>query len=259
MPASRLQVRVSGHGFPVVFLGGCPSPWDLLAPLAVEASRTHRAIEVALPGYAASPPLPGRYTLDAAHEAVETTLVAAGATECAIVGFSAGAYRALAIACRGRVRVTRILSLAGLAGLAPEEREGFHASAVAFRAGHDLRAVAASRFLSPRFAASHSDAVAMVESWLSAAPVDVLAGELEAFAEAEDLLPRLPDLRCRVVARTGSLDVAVAPAKSAAIAAACRGALLEVVEGAGHALPYEDPGGTAEALVRLLSGPRVSP
>lgn len=253
MPAPPLQVRVSGHGFPVVFLGGCPSPWDILAPRAAEISRSHRAIEVALPGYGSSPPLPGRYSLDAAYEAVEGTLLAAGANECALVGFSAGAYRAFAIACRGRIRVTHILALAGLAAVTAAEVEGFRASAAALRGGHDLREVAVGRFLSPAFAATRLDALDLMARWLAAAPAEVIADELEALAEAEDLLPRLRSLRCRVIARAGSLDLAVLPAKSAAIAEACPGAALELVTGAGHALPYEDPEGTADALKRLLA------
>lgn len=253
MPVTPLHARVSGAGFPVVFLGGCPSPWDIFAPLAAEISHSHRAVEVALPGYGPSTPLPGRYSLDAAHDALEATLLAAGANECAFVGFSAGAYRALAIACRGRIRVTHILALAGLAGLTAAEAEGFRASAAALRAGHDLREVAVARFLSPAFAAANPDALDMMERWLAAAPVEVMAGELEAFAEAEDLLPRLRSLRCRVIARAGSLDVAVPLAKSAAIAEACPGAAVELVAGAGHALPHEDPEGTADALKRLLA------
>ncbi len=248
-----VYMRRTGRGSPVVFLGGCPTFWDVLSPIAAAISTTHEAIEVALPGYGASPALPGKYTLPAAQAAVEAALLDAGVRECAVVGFSGGGYRALSLACSGNVRVTHVLSLAGLAGLTTDESAGFRGFAAAVRAGQDLRALAVPRFLSASFAAVHAEAAQAVQGWLSAAPPEVIAAELDAFAEAEDLTPALGALLIPIVARVGSADVASPPPKSEAIARACRSARLEIVDGAGHALVYEDVGGTIEALRRLLA------
>ena len=253
MSMENLSLRRTGRGRAVVFLGGCPTPWDVLSPIANALSTTHETIEVALPGYGASPLLPGRYTLTAAHEAIEGTLIRAGVCECALVGFSAGAYRALAIACRGVVRATHVLSIAGLASLSAEEATGFRGFAAAIRAGQDLKGLATQRFLSPAFATAHPEAGRAVEAWFGAAPGEVVASELEAFADAEDLSTALGALTAPVVARVGSVDAAVPPPKSEAIVRACASARLELVDGAGHALAYEDLGGTIEALRRLLA------
>lgn len=237
----------------MVFLGGLPTPWDVLAEVAEAIASTHEAIEVALPGYGASPPLPGPYTLDAAQAAVEEALIGAGVRRCAVVGFSGGGYRALSLALRGAVEVTHVLSLAGMASLSPEEAAGFHGFAAALRAGQDMRPLAAPRFLSAPFAAAHPEAVRAVEGWLDAAPREVIAAELEAFAAAADLTGSLGGLRVPVRARVGSADVAAPPSKSEAIVKACPSARLEIVDGAGHALPYEDLDGTIAALRRLLA------
>lgn len=252
MADQQLFARRTGRGFPVVFLGGCPTPWDVLAPIAAAITTTHEAIEVALPGYGASRALPERYTLPGALEAIEETLLAGGVRECAVVGFSGGAYRALALACNGRIRVTGVLSLAGLANLSSEERDGFRGFAAAVRAGQDLRALAAPRFLSAPFAAAHPEAVRSVEGWLEAAPREVIAAELDAFAEATDLTPSLGGLTIPVLARVGAADVAVPPPKSETIAGACPSGRFEIVPGAGHALVYEDLDGSVDALRRLL-------
>jgi len=253
MTHPTLFLRRTGQGRPVVFLGGCPTPWDVLAPFAAAISSTHEAIEVALPGYGASPQLPGRYTLDAARAAVETALLEAGVRECAVVGFSGGAYRALSLALGGRVSVTGVFSLSGFAALTAEESESFHQFASALRAGQDLRALAAPRFLSAAFAAAHPEAVRAVEDWLTAAPGEVIAGELDAFADAPDLTPALASLRVPVIARVGSADAATPLPHSEAIVTACPDARLEGVAGAGHALVYEDVEGTIASLRRLLA------
>ena len=248
-----LSLRRSGRGLPVVFLGGTPTTWDVLADVARAIAGTHEAIELSLPGYGASAPLAGRYTLEAAHAAVEQTLIEAGVRECALVGFSGGAYRALAIALRGAIRVTHLLSLAGLASLSAEEAAGFRGFAEALRAGAELKGIAAQRFLSPAFAAAHPEACVAVEGWLDAAPREVVAAELDAFAEAPDLTPALAGLRIPVAARVGTLDAAAPVQKSEAIVAACAGAALETVAGAGHALMFEDLAGTIASLRRLLA------
>jgi pimeloyl-ACP methyl ester carboxylesterase len=248
MSAAILRTRRTGRGPAVVFLGGCPTPWDVLSPFAAALTTTHAAIEIALPGYGDSPPLAGRYAVEAAQEAIEASLLDAGVRECAVVGFSAGAYRALALALAGRVAVTRVFLLSAMAGFSAEESAGFHQLAAAVRAGQDLGAMVAPRFLSPAFAAAHPEALRAVEGWLDAAPAEVLAGELDAFADARDLVPSLSALRVPVVARVGSADAATPPPKSEAIVKACPSARLEIVEGAGHALMYEDVEGTLASL-----------
>ena len=149
--------------------------------------------------------------------------------------------------CRQRRQPSRPLSSTA------DESAGFRGFAAAVRAGQDLRALAVPRFLSASFAAVHAEAAQAVQGWLSAAPPEVIAAELDAFAEAEDSTPALGALLIPILARVGSADVASPPPKSEAIARACPSARLEIVDGAGHALVYEDVGGTIEALRRLLA------
>lgn len=248
-----LHVDIQGDsGAPVVLLHGMPTRPDHLAPLARELSSSHRTFLVHLPGYGKSPALPAPYSVDRCRELVEETLAAQGVREATLVGFSGGAWHAIGLALRGKLRVEKLVALAGLAGLDPEHQAAFHGFADALRAGQDLRPVAPGQFLSADFAAAHPDAVAGVTSWIEAiAPAD-LAAELDATADAPDQRPRLGELAMPVLCRAGELDAAVPVQASRAIAGSVQHGTLEVVEGKGHALLYEDFDATAAAVHKFV-------
>lgn len=248
-----LFCRRTGQGPAVVFLTGSPAPWDALAVFARPLAATHTCVEIAVPGTEpSSRTMP--VSVEESTARIEITLRRLGVESCALVGFSSGAYRAFAVATRGIVRATHILSIAGLARISPEDAAAFRGFAELTRSGATFGTLAADRFLSPGFAATHPEAVEAVTGWLNNTPRDVLAAELMALIDAPDLLPALAALRIPVVARVGTRDLASPVAKSEAIAAACPAATLEVVEDAGHALVYEDVAGTLASLQRLLRG-----
>jgi pimeloyl-ACP methyl ester carboxylesterase len=250
---SDLRLNVGGTGPGVVFLHGCPSTPDCLSPIARALASAHTTIEVALPGYGASPPAQAPYDFDAVSDLIERTLVAAGHRKLSLVGYSGGAYRAFLLACRGVLDVERVVSLAGLLTLTKEEREGFQGFAAALRAGQDLHSVMAPRFVAPAYLAAHPEAARVVEGWLDAIAPGALADELEGFARCADLTERVGALRIPVAARVGALDLAVPVAKSEAIRAAVPHAVLDVVPGVAHALIVEDLAGTTAFVERALA------
>jgi pimeloyl-ACP methyl ester carboxylesterase len=75
-----------------------------------------------------------------------------------------------------------------------------------------------------------------------------LVHELVMFSKASGVVPGLATFAGKVVARVGALDVAAPPAHSEAIARAAPNGVLQLVEGAGHALMEEDLEGTIEAV-----------
>ncbi|MGO8992647.1 MAG: alpha/beta fold hydrolase [Polyangiaceae bacterium] len=248
-----LALRICGTGDPVLFIHGCPTSADVLAPIAHVAARTHRAIQIALPGYGTSPPLTAPWAIADLHAAIEAAVAPELASRpLAIVGFSGGVYHALALASRGILNVRQVISLAGLMALTPADREGFKGFAAALRQGVDLRDIAADRFLSPAFKATHSDAVRAVAAWLDAISPANLANELDAFAVAPDLDVEVAALDIPILARVGALDVAAPPGKSEAIVAAAKRGTLAIVPGAGHALMYEDFHATTASIVSAL-------
>jgi pimeloyl-ACP methyl ester carboxylesterase len=221
-------------------------------PLAQALSQSYRAIIVDMPGYGRSPVLDGEYTLERAQEAIEQTLLAEGVTDCATVGFSLGAYRALSIALSGRLRVWAVALLAGYATLTESEREGMGVLAAGVRAGALTRELMPARMLSPDFLAKHPEAAEETKAWADATTQRNLADEVDALTRCEDLLPRLAKLSIPLLARVGELDLAVAVTSSEAIAQSCR-CTLEVVPHVGHALLIEDFDATLASVRRVLA------
>lgn len=250
--AAAMHLHETGTGPAVILIHGCPSTTACLGPLALALSGAHRVLVADLPGYGKSPPLAGRYSLERVQAQLEDELLARDVRELVAVGYSAGAYRALALAFSQRVRVRSVVSLAGIAGIDPEARDSFRQFAQLARTGFDFRPTWLGRMTGPGFAERHPEAVADVMNWIDAAPREVLAAELDAFADSEDLRPRLRDLDVPVLARVGEFDQAAPLACSEAIAHGARRGELQVAAGCGHALLYEDEA-TVDAVVRAVS------
>jgi pimeloyl-ACP methyl ester carboxylesterase len=249
---TKLHVHDVGSGPAVLLLHGCPTTTRGFEPLVRHLSASRRVLVPDLPGYGASPPVSEPYDLDHVQEILERELANRGVDEVAVIGHSAGAYRAFALALSGRVRVTHVVSLAGVAGFDPDVRAGFKELARVVREGVDLTSMWLGRMAGPGFSESHPADVGDVMAWLDAAPRSVVAAELEAFAEAADLRPRLFALTMPVLARVGDLDQAAPVACSQAIVDNVPGATLQIVAGRGHALFYEDSDATIEAVSRAL-------
>ena len=248
-----LDIRIEGHGNPVVFFHGCPTTPDELAPIARAIAANHTAVQVALPGYGASPALTPPWTMINLHETIEAALLERGLRRVAVVGYSGGGYHALALAMRRKVEVTLLVSLAGMTSFTDPERQGFRDTAGAIASGAiDFRSIAAARFLSPAYQTEPA-AVAHVLAWIDATSPQNVAAELLAFADAEDFSPRVRELEIPILARIGSADVAVPPSKAEELVRAARHGARERVEGKAHALMVEDPAGTVASVVRALA------
>lgn len=253
-----LFVRELGSGNPVVLIHGCPTDPDHLLPLAERLASAHRCLVVHLPGYGKSPPLevPEAELFARTQALIEEALLARGAPEVEAVGYSGGAYRALALALGGRIRVRRLALLAGYAGFAPAHRETLIGVADLVRRGELEAALPrglSAGMLSPAFAAAHPEAAREVDAWASAVPPAFFATELASMARAENLLPALGRLEAPVLARVGELDQAAPLPYSEAIARACPSSSLEVAPGVAHAILLEDFEATSASVARWLA------
>ena len=255
MPRSTVTLESRGEGPAVLFLHGTPTSWDVLRPVAA-ACRGRRTLLAALPGYGHNAPWTSAPSVDDIAEAIELAAFEAGVNALSVVGYSGGAYHALHLAIRGKLRIDPVFVLGGFAELMSGERQAFLGFAAMLRAGQPVGPVAVQRFLSPAFAAAHPEACQRVEAWVSAAPAESLALELEAFARAPSLLPALPMFHGRIVARTGELDLAAPPDKAREIVSLAPEAELQIVAGCGHALLEEDPAETIRAILAVVAQPR---
>lgn len=250
-------IRESGSGPSVLLLHGVPSSPADFAPLVERLERSRRVIVPEMPGYLRSSLDDATYSIRRSVEILDEALAARGVTEVSVVGFSAGALRAFGLALDGRVRVSRLVSLSGFAGLDEEGRQGMRyfsglVRAMAEQWSPDMLAMFVARMLSPAHAAAHPEHAREVLGWLECISPQCLAVELAALGDSEDLCPRLGELRVPILLRAGSLDVAVPISSSHRAAERAPEAELEIVEGKGHALLLEDRDATVESVARFL-------
>lgn len=240
-----LHVFEAGEGPPVVLLHGMPSPPDDLEALAPELAG-RRVLVPHLPGYGQTPHAPGSQGIEAVEAALIEALALRHVEHPVIVGFSAGAYRALSLALA--MGAAAVVCLGGFAELSDEEKAGARAFAATLRAGVDPRKQLPGRFLSASHRAARPIDDVVVERWIDSAARDALIEELEDLAAAPSLLPRLAGLDVYVTVRHGELDVATPRAHAERIVGAARAGRLQIVPGVGHALLLEDRPGTVAAL-----------
>jgi 3-oxoadipate enol-lactonase len=244
---------LGGVGTPVVVLNGSGCPLDHMMPLAKALSPRYRVLLPVFPGYDGVPPVSVPYTMSLERRLVEDALLAKGVDAAAVIGFSLGGYRALSLATSSRLRVTELVVLGGFASVSAPDKLLYRELATMVRNETITGAALVGRFLSPAFAAAHPDRCQEIATWLSQIDKAALATELEAVAESEDLEPLLGAITARTLARVGALDLAAPPAASEIIAKRIPYATLEVVEGSGHLLLFEDYDATLASVIRALA------
>jgi pimeloyl-ACP methyl ester carboxylesterase len=249
-----MHVEERGSGSAVVLLHGSPTAVTDFQPLATALATRHRVLVPHLPGYGETAAAPTPYRLDDVIERLEQRLLDAGVSRAAFVALSGGAYKAVALALRDRIQVSRLALLAPVVGMDGASAQGFRDVVAAMRAGaFDPRPSWLDRMASPGLAQRDPAAAAKVSAWLNEAPLAVICDELAAAADATDLRPRLHELACPVLVCAGTADAAVPAAWAEDVVGRVRDGALEWIEGAGHALLIEAPARMSTLLTSFLA------
>jgi pimeloyl-ACP methyl ester carboxylesterase len=242
-----------GAGPAVVLLHGTPSLPDDFQPLVDVLARRYRVLVPHLPGYGKTPPDAATSALDRLITRLEEGIARSGVSEAAVVGFSGGAYKALAIALGRRVNVRGLALLSPVVGLDLPVAQAYRDMVAAVRAGaFDPRPTWLDRMASPGFAERDPAGAERILSWLDGVPLSVLCDELVALADAPDLRPRVAELACPLLVVAGTADNAVPLSGSKALAASYSRGVFVPIEEAGHALLSEAPDLTAGLLLDFL-------
>ena len=251
-----------GAGEPVVFLHGFPASGHLWSDVVAQMPTGHRLVVVDLLGYGRSDPPDGRaLTLHAHAERVVGLLDALGITSACIVGHDVGGGIAQALAVHWPERVSRVALIDSVAfdgwptrdvriaqlilpllrhlptnWLLPIARAGLERGYYdATRATHSI-----DKYQRP----FNSDEGRRVF-------LDHLAA-LDA-RETEALAARLSEIAAPVAVIWGSHDPFLSLALGKRLARAIPNATIDVLSGARHFTPEEEPREVAEVLARLLA------
>ncbi len=248
-----MRIFDRGEGEAVVLLHGA-NPVSYFNDLVAALVAHNRVLVPEIPGWGESPVLPAGQDFGVTNAALREALLQANVERVAFVGYSLGGWRALDLALSGAFEVSCVYLLSTFtASPSPELRERYREFADLARSSVDLRPVVRDLYLPPAYAAAHPDIHETVTEWVNACPRDVFARELDAIASLEDLTPRLPNLEAPLVARVGTLDIAAPADWSREIVAAVPHGRLELVEGCGHVLLYEDRDATIASVLAAVN------
>lgn len=248
-----MHILDRGQGKTVVLLHGA-NPVSYFEDLVEALVPHYRVLMPQLPGWGKSPALSEGQGFGVTNDALREALRQAGVDRAAIVGYSLGGWRALELALSGTFEVSGVYLLSTFtASPTPELRQLYRDYGDLARSPADLRPAVRELYLPAEFAAAHPDIHDQVTDWVHACPRDVFARELDAVAALADLAPQLSTLTAPVVARVGALDIAAPADWSRAIVDVVPHGRLELVDGCGHVLLYEDREATIASIIDALS------
>ena len=246
----------SGSGPPLVLvhgLGARRSSWD---PVLTGLAAAREVVTVDLPGHGATPPLPGRLTLDRLTDELHQWLVQQDLAGADLVGSSMGARMVLELARRGVGRHVVALDPGGF--WTGTEKQVFATSVKA-----SFALVKALRPALPLLAGSAAGRTALLPQFTPrpwAVPAGVALTDLRSIADTPALFPTLQALvdsgpqlggptPGRVVLGWGRRDRVTLPRQAARAQAAFPHATLHWFDRCGHFPTWDQPRETVSVVL----------
>ncbi|MFB9377960.1 3-oxoadipate enol-lactonase [Kineococcus gynurae] len=222
----------------VVLLGSLGSDTTMWDPQVPVLRRHLDVLRIDHRGHGRSPAVSGPYSLDDLSGDVLAVLDREGVAEASLVGLSIGGMVAMSTALLAPKRLPRLVLLCSSASLGPASAWEARAARVLAEGPGAVAADVVSRWFSPAYAAEHPWVGQRMRDMIAATDRDGYSGCCAAIARM-DLLPRLADLRSRVLAVAGEQDRTTPPEHLRAVADRIPGARFTTVPGA-HLASWED-------------------
>jgi pimeloyl-ACP methyl ester carboxylesterase len=219
---------------------------------------TYRIIAPDLRGHGDSPAPEGVYTMDEmADDVIELLETLHIAEPIVLGGLSMGGYVALSLVARYPRRVRALMLMDTRAGAdTPEAAQGREATARAVLDANSASPVA-SAMVAKLFAKltlqERPERVAPMRAVMEATPPRGIAGALRGMAKRPDRTADLAAISVPTLVLVGQEDVITPPAEAKTLAEAIPRAHLEIIPGAGHMAPYENPAVANAAILKFLS------
>jgi 3-oxoadipate enol-lactonase len=234
-------------------LGGGRTAWD---PQLAALSSEFRCVAWDMPGYGASAPVGPDATLSFATivDALVGLLDRLGVQRAHLVGLSYGGMHAqhLALAHPDRVASLTLTDTSPAFGLDGTDRDEWIASRLApLAAGGSLAAIApavVTAIAAPGFAGPEFDASVAAFGRIGD---DAFAAACRALPD-HDVRDRLHEITAPTLVVVGSADTETPPSYARFLADGIAGARLEIIDGAGHLAPAEDPATFNRLLAAFL-------
>jgi pimeloyl-ACP methyl ester carboxylesterase len=248
-----------GPGPVVVLLHGFPLSRAMWDQQLDGIGSIYRVIAPDLRGFGESPVPEGVYTMDAMADDVLELLETLEIMGPVVVGgLSMGGYVALSLAARYPTRVKALILMDTRAGAdTPEVAQGREATAKTVIAADSAAPVVDSmlpRLFSKMTLEQQAARVEPMKAVMERTAPQGIAGALRGMASRPDRRGDLPKIAVPTLVLVGEEDIITPPAEARAMADAIPNARLEVIPGAGHLAPYENPAAANAAILRFLKG-----
>jgi pimeloyl-ACP methyl ester carboxylesterase len=260
-----MHIEISGpvEAPAILFIHGFPLVGAMWRPAVELLQREFRCFIPDLRGFGGSEPAPGGESGCAPSIALATyaddlamlldALAVAGPVT--VVGLSMGGYIAFEMWRRYRARILALVLADTRAEADPPARRqerGLQAERVL----RDGSTVIADAMLPNLFAASTPAAVkAEWRRIMAATPPETVAAALGALAARPDSTSTLPTILCPTLIVVGEHDLITPPDLARSMHRAIRTSRLEVIPGAGHMAPLEQPEAFASAVRQFMARP----
>ncbi len=254
-----IEADVLGSGPRVVLLRGLARDRRYWGDFPARLAEHAEVMTLDTPGFGGSTPVPGRPRMADYAARVARALEAAGWTRTAVFGISWGGALAQQLALDAPQLVSTLVlgctTHGGPRAIRPSGRAIalLGASMIAPRplAARISALLTVSRANRARIAREHA-------ALMHRAPARVEVRKQLRALRAFDSTSRLPSLAVPALVLTGTADVLIPPANSAAIARLIPGARLVELPGLGHDFTAEDPARVAAIVGELLAGQSTS-
>lgn len=249
---ARLHYRVEGEGDPLLFIHGYPLAGQLWDEAVGELRADHRCIVPDLRGHGASEATERVTIADYADDLIGILDEIGEGGPVTLIGLSMGGYVAFDFVRRYGERVAA-LALVDTRAAADSADAAAGRRETAERVLREGSGFVAAEMATKLFA-SGADAP-LREEWrqiMAATPPLGVAAALHAIAERPDSYPVLEALKVPVLIVVGAEDSITPPDEARRMQALLPSAVLEIIPGAGHLPPVEQPEAFTAALRRFL-------
>ncbi|RYB05324.1 alpha/beta fold hydrolase [Lichenibacterium ramalinae] len=250
-----VSVSITGAGPPLWLFHSLLADRDSFAAVRAPLAERFAVHLPELPGFGASPPVPGG--LAAVADRMAEAVRDRGGEAPTVLGNGYGGFVALQMAIRHPGLLRRLVLADCGACFSEPGRQAFRAMGAGVTAGGTAKIadVAMRRLFAPDFQEAHPDLMAERRAAFLRTDPAVLVAACQALADL-DLRGEVPQVRVPTLVLVGERDEATPPPMSRELAALLPDARLVVLDGCAHVPQLQDPDRFLEAVGDFLDGRR---